>query len=85
MTGDLGVRDDQLEHLFRPFFRAENDRNRASGGIGLGLAIARRAVQLHQGTITAANAHPGLLIAIELPCASSDLPSDASSLRMAGR
>ena len=79
-----GVRDDQLLDLFRPFFRAENDRNRASGGIGLGLAIARRAVELHQGTIAAANAHPGLIITIELPAASADLPSDRSHLRMAG-
>jgi signal transduction histidine kinase len=43
----------------------ENDRNRSSGGAGLGLAIARRAVDLHKGTIHARN-EPGLLVEIEL-------------------
>ena len=40
-----------------------------SGGVGLGLAIVRRAVQVHGGTVTAANANPGLLVTIELPAA----------------
>ena len=44
-----------------------NDRGRSSGGVGLGLAIASRAVELHQGKITARNANPGLLVEIELP------------------
>jgi two-component system sensor histidine kinase CpxA len=40
-----------------------------SGGIGLGLSIARRAVELHKGVIRAANAHPGLQIDLEFPVA----------------
>jgi signal transduction histidine kinase len=35
----------------------------------LGLAIARRSVELHKGKLTARNANPGLLVAIELPLA----------------
>jgi two-component system sensor histidine kinase CpxA len=42
-------------------------RDRSSGGIGLGLSIARRAVELHQGAIRARNAQPGLEVEIELP------------------
>lgn len=79
-----GVPDDRLEDLFKPFFRVADDRNRASGGVGLGLAIARRAVELHQGKIRARNAHPGLAISIELPQARAGLLSDPSSLTMAG-
>ena len=44
-----------------------SDRNRASGGIGLGLSIARRAIQLHKGSIRARNAQPGLEVELELP------------------
>ena len=56
---------------FDPFYRVENDRNRASGGVGLGLAIARRAVELHKGTICARNVNPGLLVEIRLPSGTS--------------
>jgi two-component system sensor histidine kinase CpxA len=62
-----GVPEDSLPHLFRPFFRAEADRNRNSGGVGLGLSIAQRALAVHQGSISARNALPGLVIAIEIP------------------
>ncbi len=61
-----GVPEQDLARIFDPFYRVENDRNRASGGAGLGLAIARRAVELHKGTIRARNADPGLLVKIEL-------------------
>jgi two-component system sensor histidine kinase CpxA len=35
--------------------------------MGLGLAIAFRAIQLHNGTISASNANPGLMVEIDLP------------------
>jgi two-component system sensor histidine kinase CpxA len=62
-----GVPPDRLEAIFEPFFRVEPDRSRTSGGVGLGLAIARRAVVLHRGRISARNAGPGLAVSIELP------------------
>jgi len=62
-----GVPEEALPRLFDAFYRVEKDRDRSSGGIGLGLSIARRAVELHQGTIRARNAHPGLEVEVELP------------------
>lgn len=62
-----GVPENLRESIFEPFFRVEADRGRASGGAGLGLAIARRAVELHGGSITARNASPGLMVEIDLP------------------
>jgi two-component system sensor histidine kinase CpxA len=62
-----GVPEESLTRLFDAFYRVEPDRDRASGGVGLGLAIARRAVELHHGAVTAQNAHPGLRVTIELP------------------
>jgi two-component system sensor histidine kinase CpxA len=73
-----GVPEELLEDIFKPFFRVEDDRDRASGGVGLGLSIARRAVDLHQGTITARNARPGLVVTLSLPNARQD-PEEASS------
>lgn len=62
-----GVPEDALPRLFDPFYRVEEDRDRKSGGVGLGLSIARRAVELHKGKMRASNASPGLLVEIELP------------------
>jgi signal transduction histidine kinase len=62
-----GVPEEALPRLFDPFYRVEEDRDRKSGGVGLGLSIARRAVELHRGKLTASNASPGLLVEIDLP------------------
>jgi two-component system sensor histidine kinase CpxA len=62
-----GVPEEALPRLFDPFYRVESDRGRASGGIGLGLSIARRAIELHKGVIRARNASPGLEVELQLP------------------
>jgi signal transduction histidine kinase len=64
-----GVPEEALPRLFDPFYRVEGDRDRSSGGIGLGLSIARRAIELHKGAIRARNTKPGLEVEMELPAA----------------
>jgi two-component system sensor histidine kinase CpxA len=64
-----GVPEDELANLFRPFYRVGEARERKTGGIGLGLAIAERAVKAHKGTITAQNMNGGLMIEIGLDTA----------------
>ena len=61
-----GVPDDELANLFRPFYRIGEARERKTGGIGLGLAIAERAIHAHKGTITAKNNGDGLTVEITL-------------------
>lgn len=64
--GGCGVADGELERIFDPFFRGE--RSDGSHGAGLGLSIARRAVEAHGGDIRASNAEGGgLRVDIRLP------------------
>ncbi|MGL6289349.1 MAG: ATP-binding protein [Silanimonas sp.] len=63
-----GMTEVDLARAFEPFFRAERSRNRDTGGVGLGLAIAKRGVESHGGHITLRNASEGGLIArVTLP------------------
>ncbi|MEO7658998.1 MAG: ATP-binding protein, partial [Pyrinomonadaceae bacterium] len=64
-----GVPEEELPNLFRPFYRVGEARERKTGGIGLGLAIAERAIKAHKGTITAKNSNGGLMIEIRLDTA----------------
>jgi signal transduction histidine kinase len=72
-----GVPEDALARIFDPFFRVEEARDTRFGGTGMGLSIAKRAVQLHRGTITAENASPGLRVRITIPLASQPAGVDA--------
>jgi two-component system sensor histidine kinase CpxA len=65
-----GVPEATLTELFRPFYRVAEARDRQSGGTGIGLAIAERALNLHSGMITARNvAEGGLIVEIHIPLA----------------
>ena len=64
----LGVPEDMVETIFDPFVRVDAARNRNRGGVGLGLAIVRRAVTAQHGRIKAVNLpQGGLLVTIRLP------------------
>ena len=59
-----GIPEAELERVFEPFRRLDASRNRATGGVGLGLTIARRAVQAEGGTLRLANRPGGGLSAV---------------------
>jgi len=69
-----GIPEKMLETIFEPFVRVGEARDRQSGGYGLGLAIAKRAVNLHGGKMLAANEKDGLSIFIYLPM--NELPEE---------
>ncbi len=54
-----GVPEDQLGKIFNPFYRVDTSREKKTGGYGLGLAIASRAIHLHGGKISAHNSSGG--------------------------
>lgn len=63
-----GVPEQRLAEIFDPFVRLSPERGEASGGGGIGLAIARAAIEQHQGEIQAQNrSEGGLSIVIRLP------------------
>ncbi len=65
-----GMPVDLLERAFQPFVRGDPSRNRATGGIGLGLTIARTIAENHGGTVTLVNrAGGGLEAVLRLPLA----------------
>ena len=67
-----GVPEPLLSRLTEPFFRVDTARDAHTGGVGLGLAIARRALELHHGTLVAENATPGLRVVLTIPRSEDD-------------
>ncbi len=66
-----GVPDEALQKIFEPFYRLDDARIRQTGGAGLGLSIADRAIRLHGGQLRASNRKEGgLEIEIRIPAVS---------------
>lgn len=62
-----GVPEEYLDKIFDPFLRVDSSRTASTGGYGLGLAIAKKAIRMHQGDIVAENQNPhGLKVSITL-------------------
>jgi signal transduction histidine kinase len=71
-----GIPEERLDDVFKPFVRLEESRNRATGGAGLGLSIARSIVLSHGGDLVLANRKGGGLRAeIRLPAAEKGTPA----------
>ncbi|MFG1289876.1 sensor histidine kinase, partial [Xanthobacter versatilis] len=63
-----GIPDDQLAAVLEPFVRLEASRSRSTGGVGLGLPIARAVAEAHGGSLTLENgAGGGLVVTVRLP------------------
>jgi two-component system sensor histidine kinase CpxA len=77
-----GVPEAALAKIFEPFYRIDDARNRQTGGAGLGLSIADRAIRLHGGHITASNRKEGgLEVEIRIPANSGHAPENGQSGR----
>jgi signal transduction histidine kinase len=63
-----GIPEEERERIFEPFYRLDRSRDRSTGGFGLGLSIARKAVRLHEGTLRVERSPlGGARFAISLP------------------
>jgi hypothetical protein len=64
-----GIAEAELPQVLQPFHRLEASRNRSTGGVGLGLAIAHDIARQHRGTLEIHNPVPtGLVATLTLPC-----------------
>ncbi|HXG04027.1 MAG TPA: ATP-binding protein [Candidatus Binatia bacterium] len=78
----IGIPATTLPRVFEPFFQGE-DADRASGGLGLGLALVRRLAELHGGAVHASSAGPGRgsTFTVVLPALAGPVPASADELR----
>jgi signal transduction histidine kinase len=73
-----GIPEESLEQVFEPFFRLESSRNSSTGGVGLGLGIARDIAQAHGGSLVLRNRSPrGLEAVLTLPKAAAFIDRSA--------
>ena len=65
----IGVDPELLPRLFQPFTQADRSLDRKRGGLGLGLALVKRLVELHDGTVSAhsAGTEKGAEFTVRLP------------------
>jgi signal transduction histidine kinase/DNA-binding response OmpR family regulator len=72
----IGIRADQLPHLFERFRQADGSASRSHEGSGLGLALVKELVELHGGHVTVASTYGhGTQFTIELPVGKDHLPT----------
>jgi two-component system OmpR family sensor kinase len=65
----IGIEPGDLERVFEPFFRSDRSRTRATGGVGLGLAVVRRIVLAHGGAVSVeSNPAWGTCFHVSVPC-----------------
>lgn len=69
-----GIPEEDLPHIFKPFYRVDPARNRKTGGYGIGLAIVHKVITAHRGAVKAANWEEGLIMCIALPAFKSQQP-----------
>jgi two-component system OmpR family sensor kinase len=66
----VGIATGDLPNIYNPFFRADRSRNKETGGVGLGLTLAKRIVMAHGGTIAAdSGTGRGTTLTVALPAA----------------
>ncbi|MEX2027584.1 MAG: response regulator, partial [Pirellulaceae bacterium] len=73
----------RLPDIFEMFVQVDSSLSRSRGGLGIGLTLVKRLVEMHQGTVEAASPGPGqgTQFTVRLPMVRSSGPSDEVSLK----
>ncbi|MGH8291376.1 MAG: ATP-binding protein [Steroidobacteraceae bacterium] len=77
----LGIAPELLPQIFEPFVQGERTLDRAQGGLGVGLTLVRRLVELHRGSVQASSDGPGCgsAFTIRLPSAAAPCAQPGSA------
>jgi two-component system, OmpR family, sensor histidine kinase CpxA len=79
-----GVPEDELQEILKPFYRVDQARQSTSGGFGIGLAIADRTIQLHNGELRVSNGRRGgLVVEMRIPVIEAYGNKESSALPVA--
>jgi signal transduction histidine kinase len=82
----IGIGPEDVERVFEPFFRSDRSRTRSTGGVGLGLAVARRIVEAHAGTIVVeSSTSEGTCFRVTVPAAEKTDEARRSTLPPSSR
>jgi signal transduction histidine kinase/CheY-like chemotaxis protein len=83
----IGIAPEMLESIFEMFAQADRSLERATGGLGVGLALARRIVELHGGTVRARSAGlgQGSEFVVRIPVAAAEAPRAVAGADATGR
>jgi len=73
----IGIAAELLPSIFDLFVQAERDSNRSEGGLGIGLSLVKRLVEMHGGTVEAKSDGPGrgTELVVRLPLAEAAAPA----------
>lgn len=82
----LGMTQEELSRVFKLFEQADNSVGRARGGLGIGLTLVKRLVEMHGGSVTATSAghNQGTEVVVRLPLASKDSIENADASDASG-
>ena len=79
----VGIAPELLPHVFELFTQAERSLARSEGGLGIGLCLVKRLVEMHRGTVEAhSTLGDGSEFVVRLPVMATPPPSSASSIEM---
>ena len=82
-TGE-GIVPEFVPFLFEPFQQADSGSTRRHGGLGLGLALVRRLVELHGGSVEGAGTDAGARFTVRLPLRTASPDRTAADHKLAG-